>query len=91
MRARSPRMARLYRQRRGLVATMLADAPPCRRCRFQAATEVHELLPRGRGGSITDPSNCVPLCHDCHTAITDHTAPDWRAWILDSDGRGNVA
>ena len=30
------------------------------------ATDLHELLPRGRGGSITDMDNCRPVSRACH-------------------------
>lgn len=39
------------------------------------ATDVHEILTRGRGGSIYDPDNCISLCRSCHTYITDN--PKW--------------
>lgn len=91
MRHRSRRMEAVYRQRRRVVAALLADQPVCERCQQAYATDVHELLPRGRGGSILDRDNLVVLCRGCHDRITDHTAPDWRDWIRDSDGRGQVA
>lgn len=40
------------------------------------ADDLHEVLSRARGGSITDPENCVPLCRPHHNAITD-TEPAW--------------
>lgn len=81
----------MYRQRRKLVADMLGHDAVCERCGCARATEVHELLPRGRGGSILDRDNLAALCHDCHRGITDHSVPDWRDWLRPSDGRGNVA
>lgn len=83
-------MEATYRQRRKLVADMLAPGTVCERCRSAWATEVHELLSRARGGSILDRDNCVALCHDCHAGITDHTVDDWRDWTRSSDGRGNA-
>jgi len=41
----------------------------------RVATDVHEILTRGRGGSITDPDNCLALCRPCHSYITTH--PKW--------------
>jgi hypothetical protein len=38
-------------------------------------TEVHEILTRGRGGSIIDPENCLALCRSCHFFITNE--PSW--------------
>lgn len=43
-------------------------------CTFHA-TDVHEILTRGRGGSIYEPDNCLSLCRSCHTYITDN--PRW--------------
>ena len=71
MRPRSKKMARLYIQRRKLVAELLQDAI-CVRCESAEATEVHEVLTRARGGSILDKDNCVPLCHSCHSWVTLH-------------------
>lgn len=36
----------------------LSRAPRC-----AGAVNAHELVKRSRGGSITDPGNCVPLCN----------------------------
>jgi hypothetical protein len=36
------------------------------------AQDVHEILTRARGGSITDPDNCLALCRRCHSWLTDH-------------------
>jgi hypothetical protein len=38
-------------------------------------TDVHEIKTRARGGSITDPDNCLALCRACHAYITEH--PQW--------------
>lgn len=38
------------------------------------ATDVHEILTRGRGGSIYDVGNCLSLCRSCHSFITEHPA-----------------
>lgn len=40
-----------------------------RGCTWQAS-EVHELLSRARGGSITEDANCCALCHTCHAWVT---------------------
>ena len=69
MKYRSKKMARIYIERRKLVAQMLDDAI-CKRCESAEATEVHEILTRARGGSILDKENCVPLCHSCHSWVT---------------------
>jgi len=71
LRPRSAKRDRLYReQRRPLVAALLLDRPVCQRCQAARSTEVHEVKSRARGGSITDPENCVALCHDCHAWVT---------------------
>ena len=85
LRQRSKRMARLYVQRRKLVAEMLEDAMCAARLQgcTGRATEVHERLSRARGGSILDRDNCVGLCHMCHREITER--PAWAAehgWSL---------
>lgn len=41
----------------------------------RVATDVHEIKTRARGGSITDPDNCLSLCRPCHRYITEH--PTW--------------
>jgi hypothetical protein len=32
--------------------------------------DVHEVLARSQGGSITDPANCLGVCRPCHDFIT---------------------
>lgn len=91
MRARSLKTQRRYRERRKIVARLFDGDPLCQRCSSAYATDPHELLPRGRGGSITDPENIALLCRPCHDGVTFHTVPDWRDWIRTSDGRGHVA
>lgn len=71
MKYRSKKMTRIYVLRRKLVAEMLDDAM-CVRCNQVQATEVHEVLTRARGGSILDKNNCVPLCHECHSYVTQN-------------------
>lgn len=36
------------------------------------ADDLHEILSRARGGSISDPANCIPLCRPHHTWVTEH-------------------
>lgn len=72
LRARSPRMVRLYVGRRRLVADLLAARPFCE-VRWDhlcavTAVEVDERLSRAQGGSILDPDNCQPTCRPCHEA-----------------------
>lgn len=73
LRPRSKKRERVYRdERRFLVAQMLAAHPRCKRCDTNASTDIHEIKTRARGGSITDPDNCVALCRPCHTWVTDN-------------------
>jgi hypothetical protein len=49
------------------------------------AVDTHEILTRGRGGSITDGENTLPLCRPCHKWITEHPAwSDAHGWTLHS-------
>lgn len=83
---RSAKRARLYRTERvPLVAALLEERPVCERCHAARSTEVHELLSRGRGGSITDPSNCVAVCGPCHSWITTSPAQALaEGWLRNS-------
>lgn len=82
-------MNKLYVQRRRLVALILEEVPTCQKCHVARSTEVHELVSRARGGSIIDRSNCVALCHRCHSWITTHpreaTAQGWMLHSWDRD------
>lgn len=86
MRYRSKKMQRLYaKERIPLVKAMLEDGTWCARCQAKQATEVHELKSRARGGSITDPDNCVPLCHECHRWVTENPKQAREdGWLLNS-------
>lgn len=76
LRARSPRMARTYVERRRLVADLLAARPVCEVpwC-SDRSTAVHEPLTRARGGSITDRENARCVCDPHHAEI--HTEAPW--------------
>lgn len=101
LRPRSAKLAKVYRlERIPLVRTMLAGQPLCLLnlpgCTGLADT-VHELLPRGRGGSITDPDNCVPACRTCndnasnaHIAIAQERGLLRHSWDR-PDGGGDAA
>ncbi len=83
LRARSTSVQRTYRAaRRPLVAALLAQHPACQLridgvCTHRAV-DVHELLSRARGGSITDPANCRTTCRPCHDYVTTHPADAQR-------------
>jgi 5-methylcytosine-specific restriction endonuclease McrA len=46
----------------------------CRACALYGGSslDVHEIVPRSRGGSPYDPENCIALCRLCHRAVTVH-------------------
>jgi hypothetical protein len=77
LRAESPKRARENRQRTKMRREAFGYAPMCAvpGC-CNRADDLHEVLSRARGGSITDPENCVPLCSPHHGDITD-TEPQW--------------
>lgn len=70
IRFRSKKREAVYRQRRPLVAQLLADHPICERCGSNPSQDVHEIVSRARGGDILDPANLRCLCRSCHTWIT---------------------
>jgi 5-methylcytosine-specific restriction endonuclease McrA len=75
----------MYVERRKLVSQLLKQHPQCQRCATKKSTEVHEVLSRARGGSILDPSNCVALCHECHSWITTHPKEaQEQGWLKNS-------
>lgn len=39
------------------------------------ASDLHEILTRARGGSITDPANLLHVCRPCHDWITANPRP----------------
>jgi 5-methylcytosine-specific restriction endonuclease McrA len=73
IRKRSAKMERIYAsERRPLVEKLLTENPICKKCKSNKSQDIHELKSRARGGSITDPDNCVALCRSCHIWITTH-------------------
>jgi len=84
LRARSKKRAREYREVRvPLVKALLAEHPICQRCGAAPTDDVHELLSRARGGSITDPANLACLCRGCHSLITQNPAlAEAEGWAL---------
>ena len=88
MRFRSKKkQAAYFKERVPLVKQMLEEQPICMRCRTNPSDDVHEIVSRARGGSITDPANLVCLCRLCHGWVTTHPkeaadegwlAPSWE-------------
>jgi ribosomal protein L40E len=72
MRHRSLKTQRVYGERRKIVANQLALYQVCERCGSHPSTDVHEMVGRGRGGSILDLSNLRCLCRICHDYITQN-------------------
>ena len=84
MRHRSAKKEAEYRERRPLVARLLAERPWCEACPVFAAhdgkvtytrrpsVDVHELVRRSQGGSILDEGNLMCVCRDCHRRIGNH-------------------
>lgn len=77
IRQRSKKRAKLMREVRiPLVKKMLEEDETgtpalCVRC-GRVATEVDEVVGRGRGGSFLDETNCQRFCNECHRWKTDH-------------------
>lgn len=67
----SKRRAQQNKERRCVARQM--EGARCAMCNARA-DDLHEVLSRARGGSITDPENIRPLCRPCHTYITEHPA-----------------
>lgn len=42
----------------------VCDGPAC---------DVHEILARSQGGSITNVDNCMDSCRSCHQWVTEHS------------------
>ena len=87
LRPRSDKTAAVYRRQRvPLVQEILAGRPFCE-IRWDASCRgvsegVHEVLSRGRGGSITDKANCIAACHYCNGAVSDNPAEaEGRGWL----------
>ena len=90
MRGRSKKKQAVYAHMRiPLVKQMLADNPICVRCGTNPSVDVHEIVSRARGGSITDPLNLVCLCRLCHGWVTTHPkeaeAEGWSAHSWERD------
>jgi 5-methylcytosine-specific restriction protein A len=75
--ASKKRYGRTWRKAR---ERFLAAHPLCEECRKRGqttpATEVHHILPLGRGGANHE-SNLMPLCKPCHSAISARDGDRW--------------
>jgi hypothetical protein len=71
----SAKRARENRDRTKALKPLRAAQDWCSRCGVAGVgLDAHELLSRGRGGSITDLDNIVLLCRPCHTWVTENPA-----------------
>lgn len=60
------------RERRKMIASMLREGPVlCVMCGGRA-DDLHEVVSRARGGSISSRENTVPLCRRDHDWVTAH-------------------
>lgn len=73
IKAVSAKRARENRERRAMLEEMFPEpenvmcvVPGC----CDGADDAHEPMTRGRGGSITDPDNVVPICRQHHAEVT---------------------
>ena len=44
------------------------DGYQCALCSSTRYLQIHHAIPRGDGGSVTDPMNLITLCARCHSA-----------------------
>lgn len=73
-------MQAVYVERRKLVSLLIEQHPWCTAIAWvgpklppcHGRLTVHEVLPRGRGGSILDPANCMVLCEFHNGWVADH-------------------
>jgi hypothetical protein len=94
LRPRSAKTEALYRtQRRPLVAELFAEPSICEVpwC-TSTATDPHEVLPRGRGGSILDRANIRRVCHHHNWMFANDEQPwMYELGFLRHSGGGDAA
>lgn len=79
LRLRSVKRELVMVQRRALIRDILTEHPRCQICALHPSVHVHEVLSRGRGGSILDRNNCLAVCSLCHREL--HANPAWAASV----------
>ena len=67
----SKKRAKENRVRAAVIAGLYPERPRCDCGCGRLADDVHEILSRARGGSITDGANFAAVARFCHNAITD--------------------
>lgn len=70
------------RERRAMVTRLYPERPRCACGCGRLADDLHEILSRARGGSITDPANCVPLARYCHDKATNEDPRFYAAGLV---------
>lgn len=80
----SAQQAAENRRRRKMIAARFPDRPLCAVpwC-VRWADDIHEILTRARGGSITDEANTVPVCRPCHDEITNEAPWAYEIGLLE--------
>jgi hypothetical protein len=91
---RSAKREEIYKLRRPLVQRLLSERRWCEACSIFAvvdgkalytiieSVDVHEVISRGRGGSILDEANLLCVCRPCHQRITTHPAEGEETALL---------
>ena len=91
LQAVSVKRARENRERRAMAdrlwpdrryGTVMCEIPWC----TLPASDLNEILPRGRGGSITDEKNVIPTCRIHNEELTKSPAWAYRLGVLKHDG-----
>lgn len=54
----------------------------CQGCGYAGPVDMHERLPRGRGGDPTDPANILLLCRLCHSLCHQFPAEAERRGLI---------
>ena len=82
------RVGKTGRQRQvGMTAARKAIMPcVCIRCGYNAATDLHHVLPRSRGGT-EHRTNLLPLCHVCHRWVHAHPEASYDQGFLERTSR----
>ena len=85
----SAKRARENRTRAAALKPLREAQDWCSMCgRTGVGLDAHELLSRGRGGSITDLSNIVLLCRLDHQWVTENpAAAEAAGWALKTEAR----
>ena len=71
LRKREEVMREVYRRDRGCIWFKVGGDPTIK---CWGGLDVHEPLPRSRGGDPLDPAQCVLLCRGHHRWVHDHPA-----------------